>query len=153
MTTLMETNDYSNNEITGQLMICKIKNIDFKKGNVLGLHSKPLVAGLRNDDTNTWQKMRRGSVSHVSDLSVWKTAAPCDCYSWCLTDLSVTSGVEQLVASVALQTQLVPVFTQRGHLFSCRAEGQKGEVKGPRGAAFIHIKIASSLGLILQQTL
>ena len=32
--------------------------------------------------------------------------------AWRVTDLSVASGVEQLVATVTLQTQLVPVLPQ-----------------------------------------
>lgn len=35
------------------------------------------------------------------------------------TDLSVASGVQELVAAVALETQLVPVLPQRRHLLSC----------------------------------
>lgn len=35
------------------------------------------------------------------------------------TDLSVASGVQELVAAVTLETQLVPVLPQRRHLLSC----------------------------------
>lgn len=49
------------------------------------------------------------------------------CLTLAHTDLSVASSVQKLVAAVTLETQFVPVFPQRRHLFSCKTKDKGTE--------------------------
>lgn len=52
----------------------------------------------------------------------------------------MASSVQELVAAVALETQLVPVLTQRWHLFSCTWKTNDRDRGAGGQNAIIHIK-------------
>lgn len=69
------------------------------------------------------------------------------CTNGGVTDLSMASGIQELVAAVTLETQLVPVLAQWWHLFSCTQKTRENEWKRSHHAKSDRISVLHCVGL------